>query len=985
MKNTVRVFGLFLAPCLLATAPAAADGIVQAKSPPLRLVYFDPFGKHLLDYTTESFQLGLAAQEKLFGYQPEDEVVVLLRDFADRGNATTVLGAPRNRVFVDIAPPQLSFETFSPGPAMPTLANHELVHVATADRAASRDRLFRKLFFGKVAPVTEHPESILYYYLTNPRASTPRWYMEGSATFIETWMAGGLGRAQGGYDEMVFRSMAKDQADFFDPLALASKGSDVDFQAGANAYLYGTRFISYLVELHGPERLLEWLTRDDDSLAYYAHDFQRVYGISLEQAWSDWVAWERAFQADNLARVRQFPPTEGRDLAREGLGAMSRAYLTPSGREMLAAVRYPGRVPSIVALDLESAEVRELAEVTGAIPNRVTSLAYDPEGGILYYTVDNGNFRTLMSLDLNGGSPRQLLKSARIGDLAFDRSDGSLWGLRYNNGFVMLVNLPAPFTEWKQVHVFPYGESAFDLDVSPDGSLLSVSVAGPDPAGGAQRMVVRVLNREALLAGDATPLREFDSGVAVPESFVFSEDGRYLFGSSFYTGVSNIFRFEIETGDIQAMSNAEVGLFRPVPVGGDRLLAFRYTAQGFIPTEIPRRTYEDVSAIEFLGARLIEKHPILGDWQVELPTLRSTNPVPETLEPYRPLSELALEAVYPSIEGYKGELAGGLHARFSDPVGFDYALISASFSPGQDLPSDERLHLQGQLRHGMWKLTGKYNAGDFYDLFGPTERAREGYSLRVDYERPMVYEPPRTVYLLGHLAHYGGLDALPDFQNVPSPEELTTAGLEMTSRHPRRSVGAVDDEKGYLWSVAGQGSHAEGDWTFGLTGRLDLGTQLPWRHASIWWRNAAGVRSGDRENPLANLYLGGFGNNYVDNGDVKRYRDLLSMPGFELNALGGQSFVKSMLELNLPPLRFEALGSPGLYPSWLRTALFASALALDPTEARYRTTAGNVGLQVDIQWSVLHRLPMTLSAGVARGFGGNGAGETEWMLSLKVL
>ena len=985
MKKRLRPLSCLLWAVWWASGPAAADGIFQVKRPPFRLVYFDPFGKHLLDYTTDSFRLGLDAQEKLFDYRPEDEVVVLLRDFADRGNATTVLGAPRNRVFVDIAPPNLSFETFSPGPAMPTIANHELVHVATADRAASRDRLFRKLFFGKVAPVPEHPESILYYYLTNPRASTPRWYMEGSATFIETWMAGGLGRAQGGYDEMMFRSMVKDEADFFDPLALASKGSDVNFLAGANAYLYGTRFISYLVDLHGPQQLLEWLTRDDDSHAYYAHDFRRVYGVSLEQAWSDWVAWEREFQAANLARVREFPPTQGRDLAREGLGAMSRAYLTPDGREVLVAVRYPGRVPSIVALNLESAEVRELAEVTGAIPNRVTSLAHDPAENILYYTVDNNNFRTLMSLELNGGSPRQLLKSARIGDLAFDRSDGSLWGLRYNNGFVMLVNVPAPFTEWKQVHVFPYGESAFDLDVSPDGSLLSVSVAGTDPASGTQRMVVRVMKREALLAGDASPMREFDLGVAVPESFVFSEDGRFLFGSSFYTGVSNIFRFDIETGDIQAMSNAEVGLFRPVPMGGDRLLAFRYMARGFIPTEIPRRTYDDVSAIEFLGARLIEKHPVLGEWQVELPTLRSTNPAPEVLEPYRPLAEMGLEAAYPSIEGYKGELAGGIHVRFSDPVGFDYALISASFSPGGDLPSDERLHLLGQLRHGMWKLTGKYNAGDFYDLFGPTERAREGYSLRVDYERPMVFEPPRTVHLLGHLAHYGGLDALPDFQNVPSPKELTTVGLEIVSRHPRRSVGAVDDEKGYLWSGASQGSHAEGDWAFGLTGRLDLGTQLPWRHTSFWWRNAAGVQGGERSNPLANLYLGGFGNNYVDNGEVKRYRETFSMPGFELNALAGQSFIKSMVEFNLPPVRFEALGSPALYPSWLRGSVFASGLVLDPAEVSYRTSVSNIGLQIDIQWSVLHRLPMTLSAGVARGFGGNGAGGTEWMVSLKVL
>jgi hypothetical protein len=34
---------------------------------------------------------------------------------------------------------------------------------------------------------------------------------------------------------------------------------------------------------------------------------------------------------------------------------------------------------------------------------------------------------------------------------------------------------------------------------------------------------------------------------------------------------------------------------------------------------------------------------------------------------------------------------------------------------------------------------------------------------------------------------------------------------------------------------------------------------------------------------------------------------------------------------------------------------------------------------------VLNRLPMMLSVGYARGFGGDGQGEDEFMLSLKVL
>jgi hypothetical protein len=60
-------------------------------------------------------------------------------------------------------------------------------------------------------------------------------------------------------------------------------------------------------------------------------------------------------------------------------------------------------------------------------------------------------------------------------------------------------------------------------------------------------------------------------------------------------------------------------------------------------------------------------------------------------------------------------------------------------------------------------------------------------------------------------------------------------------------------------------------------------------------------------------------------------------------------------------------------------------LVTDPNHAALRSTARDAGLQLDLDFSVLNHLPMTLSAGYARGFGGTGGGRDEWMLSLKIL
>jgi hypothetical protein len=69
---------------------------------------------------------------------------------------------------------------------------------------------------------------------------------------METWMAGGLGRAMGGWDEMVFRTMVRDDAYIYDVVGLESEGTSADFQTGANSYLYGTRFMTWLCYTYGP-------------------------------------------------------------------------------------------------------------------------------------------------------------------------------------------------------------------------------------------------------------------------------------------------------------------------------------------------------------------------------------------------------------------------------------------------------------------------------------------------------------------------------------------------------------------------------------------------------------------------------------------------------------------------------------------------------------------------------------------------------------
>ncbi len=294
--------------------------------------------------------------------------------------------APHSLLVFDIAPLSHAFETYPASERMYSLMNHEMIHVVQGDIASDEERRWRRFFLGKVAPQRQNPESLLYSYLTVPRFTAPRWYMEGGAVFMETWMGGGLGRAQGGYDEMVFRAMVRDNAHFYDPLGLVSRGTRVDFQVGANAYLYGTRFFTWLAYMHSPEKVVAWLRRDEGSERYYSDQFQQVFGIPLEQAWQDWIAFEHEFQRRNLAEVRKIPITPHRNLAGER-GRLGIAHVLRRGE------RYPLRRVSLsrrrrVRRRVEHARWQRPAarrhQAGDALPGRVVCLRSDQRNGLLH-------------------------------------------------------------------------------------------------------------------------------------------------------------------------------------------------------------------------------------------------------------------------------------------------------------------------------------------------------------------------------------------------------------------------------------------------------------------------------------------------------------------------------------------------------------------------------------------------------------------------
>lgn len=961
-------------------APETGAQLFKYETQRLRLIYYGKAFAYVVPYVARCYENALTYHDDFFDYKPSEKVTLFLHDFSDFNNAGAST-APFNKISLAIAPASYVFETTPANERVNATMNHEVVHLVASDKASGSDKFFRSIFFGKVYETNEHPVTILYSYLTSPRRSASRWYHEGFAVFMETWMAGGLGRAQGPWDEMVFRTKVRDSSRIYDLVGLESEASKVDFQVGVNAYLYGTRFMSYLAYEYGPEKLVEWVNRSPGSSGYFITQFKQVYGISMSEAWENWINWEFTYQYANLDSIRVYPITRARPLTEKALGSVSQIFFDEELNELIVAVNYPGEIPYIGAIKVDTGKMRKICGVKGPALYFVSSLAYDKKNKSLFYTTDNNDWRDICKVDVVSGTQKMLQKDARIGDLAFCEADSSLWGVRHSFGISTIVRIPYPYDKWNMIYALPYGKDVYDMDISSDGKRLTSGLA---EINGRQTLIL--FDVDSLLAGKTNADTLYDFGNSIAANFVFSDSNDYLYGSSYYTGVSNIFRYDFVSDSMEALSNCETGFFRPVPYENDSVIIIEYTGDGFLPAVMSEEVLEDINPIKYLGHALTEKYPLLREWILKPPSNVNLDTLKIDTTAYHSFWHMKMANAYPIVEGYGDYVAWGGRLNFQSPEGLHETNLSVSYTPQRALDDDERYHINWNYSHGSWEFGASHNAADFYDLFGPTKSSRRGNSAKISYTRTLVYDSPKNMNLVLTLTGYNNLEVLPEYQNVSTSSDKFIVGrINWKYSNLQASLGAVDFEKGVTFQLVSTNTYVSKSYFPKLHTTIDFGVPLPIKHSSLWLRTSAGVADGDRFEPFANFFFGGFGNNYIDYQHEKQYRHYYSFPGVELNEIGGKNFVKSMLEWSLPPLRFRNLGTPSIYATWARMALFTSGIYTNFDSEEYDSQVANIGTQIDFRLTFLSHLNLTLSTGYARAFEEGYKPSDEFMFSVKVL
>ena len=616
----------------------------------------------------------------------------------------------------------------------------------------------------------------------------------------------------------------------------------------------------------------------------------------------------------------------------------------------------------------------------------------------------------------------------RTSNIVYDNARDFLYGLMSHEGVTHLVRYDAALSRQDVLYTFPFGVSVSDLDVSHDGQMLSMTITG-----------LRGQNSLILFSVDNLENADFsyhtlhtlsDSNLS---QFRFSHDDTSLVGTSYYTGVANIWEIPVDrrvlsAGDVASqtdsitagltaadapqtadtapqmrlLSNVQSGLFAPYLAPNDSIYAMEFTRNGLLPVVFRHSEIHDCNAVEYLGQKAYDAAPALkglASLRVSPPSV-SFGEVYDSIKVYHPLRELRFQGAYPDISGFTDLSAWNnvtpvlaCHVAFSDPIGINRLNLSLGISPWSHNAWKNRFHAEAEFESWGWKVQAAWNPTNFYDLFGPTRRSRKGYTTSVGYSYSNTIRAPYTWNWGVTVAAYGDMDALPLYQNVGVADNIhsfQTLSANIGAGKVRTSLGGLVAEQGYQWNISGYTYLAKGKFYPSLTATYDTGTLLPvMRNTSAWLRLAAGQAFGDSDSSFGNEYFGGFGNNYIDCGRIFRYRDVNSMPGTEIDNISAHSFCKAMGEVNLQPVRFRNVGMLCLYPTYAQMSLFAADLIANPWGKEQFNNYINVGAQLNIEVVLFNYMKTTWSFGYAQLFSQRSSGLKrsggEFLISLKLL
>ncbi|HQF42211.1 MAG TPA: hypothetical protein PK073_04790 [Ignavibacteriaceae bacterium] len=943
-----------------------------------KIIYRDSHS-HLVNHLLASAENSLKHLMEIFNYKPEQKIIINTYDVSDYGfGGTTTI--PENYIRIEIEPLEAGYEVIPYSERFQWLLSHELVHIVVNDMAGNLESSLRSIF-GKVLPERNQPLSVLYSLLTNHNRYTPRWYQEAIAVFIETWFSGGYGRLLGSFDEMYFRSLVNEKLPFPSDVELENYTSHISIFLENILYLYGTRFVGHLADKYGVEKLINWFSLEEDE--FYPSleaKFEKVYNTDFDDEWNNFIKDETEFQKQNISTLQTAPLTQTKRLSEESFGWITKPYFDSKDRSLIFGFHKPGNLAQITKFDLKTNSYEQIVSLPSPSIIQIASLAYDETYNQMFYTRNNNQlFRDLLMYDFNSKNEKLIFEDIRVGSLTISPEKHELWGVQHQSGKAVLVRSKYPYTEAQSLSAFMVGDELQDLSINRKGDLLAVTLHFSNG-----QQSIGIADIKEIDKGNPIVFKTVSSN-GTPENPSWSLDGNYLYWNAYVNGVANIYRYDVATEEITPLTNTIQGLFRPIEISNDSLLAFEFTTKGFIPVVFKIQKTERLPAIQYFGQRILDKSPELLKWNLE-PTriIKDTINVSEE-KSYNSVSSVSLKTFIPTISGFQSRIVLGLYLQFNDPLLFNDLIIDAGISPFKETTNDIKYHLRLKYSyHQKFIVAAEYNATDFYDLFNKRKRGMLGGRFALGYNYFLIYDNPLKIKHSTELSLYKDIKYINDNQTEVSIPDYLILKSEIDIKDLRRTIGSTDWESGdwIRLSILGYTSDPKKPKYSGqLMAEWDKFFLLFFDHNVLQFKIATGYLFEKEEIPETKFYFGGFGNRAIENEPVKQYTKMFRFPGVPIYSIVADKFVKVMISNSLPALRIPGASFLGIDLKNINFSIFSQGLYSDSPLVE---KAIDAGAQLNFVFQHWENLETTLSAGIAKAWW-NGGNDHEWFISFKLL
>ncbi|MEM9194399.1 MAG: hypothetical protein AAGF12_34800 [Myxococcota bacterium] len=592
----VQVLGASVAEAQVAADPRATWRTVDTEH--FVVHYHEPLGVIARRVAAVS-ERAHAILSDVLDHDPDERTHVVLTDDTDSANGSAN-SVPFNRIRVfATAPGDLTaLEDYDDW--MTELIVHEHTHVLHLDTISGIPALINAIF-GKVFP---------------PNSITPRWFIEGVAVHQESGHTSG-GRLRGSLFDMFLRMDALEDR----LLRLDQISNVIDRIPFGNAwYLYGSRFVNYVLRKHGDDVLVDMIQDIGDNLIAFGMNRTaiRATGQSFEELYDEFISVTRARYEAVAEQVEAEGRVEGERITWHGLDAKGPRFVDEE------------RIVYYAASGTETPVLRTINATTGCEPEdlvRVVSTLPSPHpaGDSIFYSHvellhNRYFFNDIFRYDVAEGESEQLTHGLRAREVDVS-PDGQRVTFVVNGASTSHLAI-ADIRNIEDTRRIVVRNRRFDQIYTPRWSPDGRSIAFSRWLRGGYRDVA-ILDVASGRVLAVTDDRALETGPS------WSPDGRWLFFSSDRSSINNIYAFHLTSGTTHQVTNVIGGAFQPeVSPDGGRLVYVGYHALGYDLYSMP------IELGEFpLAEPYIDDRPEASETDEVLPLIsRPYNPL-ETLLP----------------------------------------------------------------------------------------------------------------------------------------------------------------------------------------------------------------------------------------------------------------------------------------------------------------------------------------------------------------